>query len=96
MLFPPTYGYVLCAKMSRPCEDLVFEHGIAKDSAVGVKNRVITGLYGVAETPLAKETIDTRELPMFPGVVDSHVHSYGMTGVSEEGGSNDPQRQNYL
>ena len=61
----------------------MLEHGIAKDSAVGVKNRVITGLYGVAETPLAKETINARELPMFPGVADSHVHSYGMTGVED-------------
>ncbi|MBW2307877.1 MAG: dihydroorotase [Deltaproteobacteria bacterium] len=58
--------------------DLVLPHGIAKDAAVGVQNGVITGLYSTAETPSAKETVDAGGLLVFPGVVDSHVHSYSV------------------
>lgn len=61
--------------------DLILQHGIARNAAVGVKDGVITALYSSTETPSAKETIDARGSLVFPGVVDSHVHSYSILGV---------------
>ncbi len=61
--------------------NLVLPQGIGQDSAVGVKDGVIVGLYGPVENPLAKETIDARGLLVFPGIVDGHVHSYSIPGV---------------
>jgi len=61
--------------------DLVLPHGIAKDSAVGVKDGVVVGLYSLTENPPARETIDARGLFVFPGIVDAHVHSYSIPGV---------------
>jgi allantoinase len=61
--------------------DLILQHGIARNAAVGVKDGVITALYSGMETPSAKETIDARGFLVFPGVVDSHVHSYSIQGV---------------
>ena len=61
--------------------DLVLEHGVMKDSAIGVRNGVVEGLYGPEENPSAKETIDARGFFVFPGIVDGHVHSYSIPGV---------------
>lgn len=61
--------------------DLVLPDGVVKDSAIGVKDGVVAGLYGPAENPLAKETIDCKGLLIFPGIVDAHVHSYSIPGV---------------
>ena len=61
--------------------DLVLQHGVMKDSAIGVRNGVVEGLYGPEENPLAKETIDARGLFVFPGIVDGHVHSYSIPGL---------------
>ncbi len=61
--------------------DLILQHGIAKNAAVGVKDGVITALHSSTETPFAKETIDARGFLVFPGGVDSHVHSYSIVGV---------------
>lgn len=61
--------------------DFVLQHEIAKGASVGVKDGVIVGLYCGAETPLAKETIDARGFLVFPGIVDSHVHSYSILGA---------------
>lgn len=61
--------------------NLVLPHGLAQDSAVGVKDGVIVGLYGPGENPFASETIDSSGLLVFPGVVDAHVHSYSISGV---------------
>ena len=61
--------------------DLVLQHGVMEDSAIGVRNGVVEGLYGPEENPLAKETIDARGLFVFPGIVDGHVHSYSIPGL---------------
>ena len=61
--------------------DLVLPHGIAGDSAVGVRGGVITGLYGPGENPPARKTLDFRGCLVFPGVVDAHVHSYSVPGA---------------
>ncbi len=60
--------------------DLVVQHGVMKDSAIGVRNGVVAGVFGPEENPLAKETIDARGLFVFPGIVDGHVHSYSIPG----------------
>jgi len=60
--------------------DLVLQHGVMKDSAIGVRNGVVAGVFGPEENPLAKETIDARGLFVFPGIVDGHVHSYSIPG----------------
>ena len=61
--------------------DLVLEGGVADDSAVGVKDGVIVGLYTSQESPIAKVTIDASGLFVFPGIVDAHVHSFSIPGV---------------
>jgi allantoinase len=61
--------------------DLVLTREIARNSAVGVRDGVITGLYGPAENPRAREIVDCRGLLVFPGVVDAHVHSYSVPGT---------------
>jgi len=61
--------------------DLVLGSGIADDSAVGVKDGVIVGLYGPKEIPQARATIDASGLLVFPGIVDAHVHSFSIPGV---------------
>lgn len=61
--------------------DLVLADGIADDSAVGVKDGVIVGLYAPKENPKAKVTIDASGLLVFPGIVDAHVHSFSIPGV---------------
>jgi len=61
--------------------DLVLENEVARDAAVGVKNGVIVGLYSSPETPPAKETIDASGNLVFPGIIDSHVHSFSIPGV---------------
>jgi len=61
--------------------DLVLEDGIADDSAVGVKDGVIVGLYAPRENPKAQVTIDASGLLVFPGIVDAHVHSFSIPGV---------------
>jgi allantoinase len=61
--------------------DLVLQHGVMEDLAIGVRNGVVEGLYGPEENPLAKETIDARGLFVFPGIVDGHVHSYSIPGL---------------
>jgi allantoinase len=61
--------------------DLVLEDGIADDSAVGVKDGVIVGLYVPQKKPNAKVTIDASGLLVFPGIVDAHVHSFSIPGV---------------
>ena len=61
--------------------DLVLESGVAQDSAVGVKDGVIVGLYAPGENPPAQATIDCSGSLVFPGIVDGHVHSFSIPGV---------------
>lgn len=61
--------------------DLVLPGEIARNSAVGVRNGIIAGLYGPGENPPARETIDCRGFLVFPGIVDAHVHSYSNPGA---------------
>jgi allantoinase len=56
--------------------DLVLPDLVARDSLVGVKDGVITGIYRNDNAPEADRTIDAGGRLVFPGVVDAHVHSY--------------------
>src|SRR4030042_2832764 len=61
--------------------DLVLESGGCQDSAVGVKDGVIVGLYAPGENPPAQATIDCSGSLVFPGIVDGHVHSFSIPGA---------------
>jgi allantoinase len=61
--------------------DLVLKDGVIRDSAVGVKDGRIVGLFHSGQTPAAKEVFDHRGCLIFPGAVDAHVHSYSVPGA---------------
>ena len=60
--------------------DLVLPGEVARGAGAGVRDGLIAGLYGPAEDPAARETLDFRGLLVFPGIVDAHVHSYSIPG----------------
>ena len=61
--------------------DLVLPHEVARDAAVGVRAGIIAGVYAPGENPPAKRVLDFQGLLIFPGIVDTHVHSYSIPGV---------------
>ena len=56
--------------------ELVLPKKIARNSAVGLKDEKIVGIYHKDNCPPAIKTIDASGKLVFPGLVDPHVHCY--------------------
>ncbi len=56
--------------------DLVLSDRVAINSAVGVQDGIIVGLYGADAVPASKQQVDATGQLVFPGIIDEHVHSY--------------------